>query len=136
MSDFSDRFCSCMSGKELPAPVLESANDLLELVHQVHSALEALGAGPEMTLKEFVAAALAEGLIGPEVGAVLLEGGEVIGAVLVQVFVEACVACLVFAAGSSIRDLFANAPPSPFVREQLAQLGVEIGAPEGESASA
>jgi hypothetical protein len=88
-----------MSGKELPAPVLESANAVLELAHQVHSVLEALGASPEMTLKEFVAAALAAGVIGPEVGAVLLEGGEVVAEVLVIAFLAACVACPVFAAG-------------------------------------
>lgn len=79
MSNFSDRFVACMSGKNLPAPVLESANDVLEFVHGVHSAIERIGFSPEVTLAEFVPAALAAGLIAAPVGAVLVEGGEALG---------------------------------------------------------
>jgi hypothetical protein len=115
-----------MTGKDLPAPVLESANDVLEFIHQAHAAVEALGFNPEVTLAEFVAAALAAGFIAPGVAAALLEGGEVVGEILVIAFLMACVACLVSAAGPSISDLFASNPPEPFVREQLADLGVDV----------
>jgi hypothetical protein len=126
MSNFSDRFVGCMTGKNLPAPVLESANDVLEFIHQAHSAIEALGFSPEVTLAEFIAAAVAGGFIAPAAGATILEGGEVVGEVLAIAFLVACVACLVSAAGPSICDLFASNPPEPFVQEQLAQLGVNI----------
>jgi hypothetical protein len=109
--------------------VLETANDVLEFIHKAHSALEALGASPEMTLAEFVAAAVAAGLIAPGVGGALLEGGEAVGEVLVIAFLTACVACLVTAAGPSIAGVFASNPPDPFVREQLAQLGVNVDEP-------
>ena len=134
MSNFADRFVGCMSGKNLPAPVLESANDVLEFIHQAHSAIEALGFNPEVTLAEFVPAALAAGLIFPAVGTALLEGGQVVGEVLVIAFLVACLACLVSAAGPSIRDVFASNPPEPFVQEQLAQLGIDIN--DLESANA
>jgi hypothetical protein len=136
MSNFADRFVGCMTGKNLPAPVLESANDVLEFIHQAHSAIEALGFNPEVTLAEFVPAALAAGLIAAPVGAVLIEGGEVAGEVLVIAFLMACVACLVSAAGPSISDLFASNPPEPFVQEQLAQLGIDINDPESGIAEA
>jgi hypothetical protein len=119
-----------MSGKDLPAPVLETANDVLEFIHQAHSALEALGFNPEVTLAEFLAAAIAGGFIAPAVGAAILEGGEVAAQVVVIVFLAACVACLVSAAGPTLRDLFAANPPQPFVREQLAQLGIDVDALE------
>jgi hypothetical protein len=115
-----------MSGKNLPAPVLESANDVLDFVHQAHSALLGPGFNPEVTLAEFIPVAIAAGLIAPGVGAAILEGGEVVGEVLVITFLTACVACLVSAAGPSLGDLFASNPPEPFVQEQLAQLGVDI----------
>jgi hypothetical protein len=126
MSDFSDRFVGCMSGKNLPAPVLESANDVLEFIHQAHSSIEALGFNPEVTLAEFIPVAIAAGLIAPEVGAAILEGGEVVGGVLLIALLTACVACLVSAAGPSLGDLFASNPPDAFVQEQLAQLGIDI----------
>jgi hypothetical protein len=128
MSDFSVRFGACMSGKNLPAPILDSANEVLELVHQMHAAVEALGINPEMSLGEFVAAALAAGLITPTAGAAVLETAEVVGEVLVIAFLCACVACLVVSAGPSLRDLFATTPPNAFVLEQLAILGVDVQA--------
>lgn len=129
MSGFSDGFAGCMSGKSLPAPAFETANDVLEFIHKAHSALKVLGASPEMTLVEFVAVAVAAGLIATQVGGALLEGGETVGEVLVMEFLTACVACLVSAAGPSIAGVLASNPPDALVREQFAQLGVNLDDP-------
>jgi hypothetical protein len=126
MSTFSDRFTGCLSGKNLPAPLFESANEALEFIHKAHSAIEALGFNPEVTLAEFAAAAVAAGLFGPAVGAALAEGAETAGEVLVVTFLAACVACMSFALAAAARDFFAANLPEPFVQQQLAALGMAV----------
>jgi hypothetical protein len=129
MSTFSSDFADCLSGKGMPAPVVETANEALEFIHQAHAAVEGPGFNPEMTVAEFMSAAIAGGFIAPAVGSAILEAGEAAGEVLVMAFLTACVACLVSAAGSSIRDVFASNPPDAFVREQLAQLDIDVDSP-------
>ena len=45
MSDFSDKWGSCMKSKGLPVPNVEGINEALELIDKVHSAWEKCGRG-------------------------------------------------------------------------------------------
>jgi hypothetical protein len=42
----------------------------------------------------------------------------------VATYLAGCIACLASAAGSALKDLFAESPPQGFMVDQLASLGV------------
>lgn len=135
MSDFSDRFIGCMTGKNLPAPVVQSGREAWELLHQLTTAMESAGFSPEGTLADLIIVGLARGTITVAFGDALTASAETLGEVLVIAFVAACLACIIASAElSEIRNLYRLMPPTQFLRFQIAQLGIDLS--EEESASA
>jgi hypothetical protein len=119
MSDFSSAFNACMSTNGLPTPrqVVDSAGDLLEFLHQLHTASEAAGADEEMTIGALIAAGAVTGIDETVLAALGAAAAITVGA-----YISACAACAVSAATPDILGpLLAEAEPD--VQQQFAQLG-------------
>jgi hypothetical protein len=121
MSAFSDRFVSCMTGKGLPVPAVESINEVKELAEQLHSAWESAGGETQMTIGALLVVGAATGI--DEAALAVLE--EAAG-ILVTVYIGACLVCLAASGIDELRNLFASSPPQPFMRDGLAELGIAV----------
>jgi hypothetical protein len=80
----------------LPAPTVDGINELMEFVHQVHTAWEASGGETEALMGGLVAAGAVTGI---DEGAV-----ATLGTATVLVYLADLTACAVGCAGSSIWD--------------------------------
>jgi hypothetical protein len=115
---FSDSFSQCMSPLPTPGEILDSAGEVVELLHKLHQAWEAAGGDEDMTIAALVAAGAATG-IDEAALAVLGEIAADAAAVTVAAYTVACVGCLVGAAGSSIWQLVASNDTPSWLQGQL-----------------
>ena len=122
MSNFSDKFTACMRGNGLPVPTMESLNEAKEFIENLHQAWEAAGGEAEMTIGALIALGAATGI---DEG-VLVVLGEA-AAITLAAYIGACVGCLAVAGIEKLREVFASNPPQPFILEQLAQQGIDVG---------
>jgi hypothetical protein len=122
MSDFSTDFNSCMSSNGLPTPgeIADSAGEVLELLHKLHTACEAAGVDvSEETLGALAALGAATG-IDEEVLAALSAAAQV----TVAAYVGACAGCVVsVVASDALPQLLASADPDVQSLPQFSQAG-------------
>src|SRR5436309_3221638 len=109
---FSDDLGSCMS--PLPAPTVDGVEEVMEWLHELHTAWEASGGETEMLLTGLVAAGAVTGIDEAALGTA--------GALTVGVYIAALTACIVTTLGPSIWDaLTAPAIPSWLLSQLTAQ---------------
>lgn len=111
---FSDDFAQCMSPLPTPGQILDSADQIVEFLDQLHTAWESAGGDMEMTLGALAALGAATGL-DESVVAILATAGEV----LVSAYIGDCVRCLTSAAASSVWDLISSNDTQPWLQDQL-----------------
>jgi hypothetical protein len=120
MSMFFDRWERCMRTHGFPVPTMETLNEALEFVHQLHGAIEASG-DAEVTIAGLLAAGA---LLGVDEAA-LAALGEVAEAAAAG-YLAACVGCLGSTALEDLRQLFASGELDDFVVAELGERGVEL----------
>jgi hypothetical protein len=123
MSVFFDRWGQCMHGSGLPIPSVEDANEALEFVHKLHSALEGSGAEAGVTIGALIALGAFAGV--DEGGLAVL--GEVAG-VAAAVYISASIACIGSVAFDDLKSLFASNDLPEYVVAQLNSQGVDLTA--------
>lgn len=131
---FSDSFSQCMSPLPTPGQILDSAAEVIELLHQLHQAWEAAGGDEQMTIAALAALGAATG-IDEAALAVLGEIAADAAITTVVAYTSACVGCLVSAAGSTVWDLVASNDTPTWLQGQLRDQAQQQGIPE-PSASA
>jgi catalase (peroxidase I) len=118
---FADDFASCLSPLPTPGNVLDSASDVLEFLHKIHTAWENSGGDDEMLLSALVTAGAVSGIDEAAVAAA--------GSVTVLAYIGACAGCAASAAGSSIwRALTAS--NDQFINQQVTLAANERGIPQ------
>ncbi len=122
MSQFSDDWVQCMHGSGLPVPNVEDANEALEYVHKIHSALEnASGGEAEVTIGTLIALGAFAGVDE----AVLIALGDV-AQVAAALYISACLGCVASVALDDLKKLFAENALPDFVVAELNDQGVEL----------
>lgn len=122
MSTFFENWVQCMDKNGFPVPSVETANEAIEFVHQLHSAWENAGGDEEMTIGALLALGAAAG-IDEAALAVLGEIAEV----AVLVYIGACTLCIASVAIDDVKLLFANNELPDFMVAQLENQGVDLG---------
>ncbi len=122
MSQFSDNWVQCMHSNGLPVPSVEDANEALEYVHKIHSALEnASGGEAEVTIGTLIALGAFAGV--DEV--VLIALGDV-AQVAAALYLSACIGCIASVAFDDLKKLFAENELPDFVVAELDSQGVDL----------
>ena len=122
MSTFGEDWERCMTGKGLPVPSVEDANEALEFLHQLHSAMDNVTGGEaEMTIGTLLASG-ALGGIGE--GSLVILGG--IAQTLVAVYLSQAISCLGVVAGGELRKLFSSNELADFVVAELDIQGIDL----------
>lgn len=123
MSTFSSDWEHCMSQHGMPVPHLESADEALELLHQLHSAAENAGVEPGhvVTLGTLIASGGLT-LVG-EPALVVLAG---VAQTAAAVYVSQGVSCVFAVAALDVKRLFASNELPDFVAEELGDQGIDL----------
>ena len=128
MSDIGDQFVQCMHAKGLPVPTVEDLEQARRISDALFQAWQDAGAETQMTIGALVV--IAGAALGVEIVAALAEAGEI----LVEVYLEACIACLARAPLDALKGIFASNAPLPYMAKGLADNGIDFS--EGQSAVA
>ena len=117
---FSEDWAACMATKGMPVPSVETVNEALEVVHQIHTAVENSG-GEAITIAELIGTGALAGL--GEGALVVLAG---VGQTLALVYINDAIACLAAAALSDLRQRFADNELPDFVVAELESQQVDL----------
>jgi alanine dehydrogenase len=124
---FASDWSACMSKKGMPVPTTETADEALELLHQLHSAAENAGVEPGqiLTIGTLIASG---GLSAVGEGTLVILAG--VAQTAVAVYVAAGISCVFAVAALDIKRLFASNDLPEFVADELSSQGIDL---EGEA---
>lgn len=120
---WTDFFNRCMSDSGLPTPgeLFNSAEEALDILHQLRTAWEASGGTDELTLQDLLVAATAAGISAAALE-VLTEIVAVAATLTASAYLGACVGCVFSAtydvAIQALKDLVSSAD-DPWVKGKL-----------------
>ena len=121
MSSFSDAWVGCMQGSGFPVPDVQTVNEAVEFIEEIHSAWENTGGDEQLLVGALITGGA---IVGVDEAALAVLGA--VAEVAVLTYLSACMSCLGSTAFDELKGLFAAGKLPAFVLSQLDTNGIDV----------